>query len=138
MSAAQKIRTIIVDDEELARRMLLEFLAALKAGRPEVRAPVYSHLTYDIVEGDENVLTSPDIVIVEGVNVLQTPARRGRPVSGQGVCVSTTFIRRLPTRLTWRGRFRRRISSSVTWVGRSAMAPMRADRTQCLAPGRRE
>jgi type I pantothenate kinase len=59
-------------------RALLEFLAALKAGRPEVRAPVYSHLTYDIVEGGENVLRSPDIVIVEGVNVLQTPARRGR------------------------------------------------------------
>ena len=59
-------------------RALLEFLAALKAGEPEVRAPVYSHLTYDIVEGDENVLRSPDIVIVEGVNVLQTPARRGR------------------------------------------------------------
>jgi type I pantothenate kinase len=59
-------------------RALLEFLAALKAGRPEVRAPVYSHLTYDIVEGDENVLRSPDIVIIEGVNVLQTPARRGR------------------------------------------------------------
>jgi type I pantothenate kinase len=59
-------------------RALLEFLAALKAGEPEVRAPVYSHLTYDIVEGDENVLRGPDIVIVEGVNVLQTPARRGR------------------------------------------------------------
>ena len=59
-------------------RTLLEFLAALKAGEPEVRAPVYSHLTYDIVDGDENVLRSPDIVIVEGVNVLQTPARRGR------------------------------------------------------------
>jgi len=59
-------------------RALLGFLAELKAGRPEVRAPVYSHLTYDIVEGDENILRSPDIVIVEGVNVLQTPARRGR------------------------------------------------------------
>jgi type I pantothenate kinase len=59
-------------------RALLEFLAALKAGRPEVRAPVYSHLTYDIVEGDENILRGPDIVIIEGVNVLQTPARRGR------------------------------------------------------------
>ena len=59
-------------------RALLAFLAALKAGDAEVRAPVYSHLTYDIVDGDENVLRSPDIVIVEGVNVLQTPARRGR------------------------------------------------------------
>ena len=59
-------------------RSLIEFLAALKAGQAEVRAPVYSHLTYDIVAGDENVLCSPDIVIVEGVNVLQTPNRRGR------------------------------------------------------------
>jgi type I pantothenate kinase len=59
-------------------RALLEFLAALKAGEPEVRAPVYSHLTYDIVESGENILRCPDIVIVEGVNVLQTPARRGR------------------------------------------------------------
>ena len=59
-------------------RGLLGFLAALKAGDEEVRAPVYSHLTYDIVEGGENVLRSPDVVIVEGVNVLQTPARRGR------------------------------------------------------------
>jgi type I pantothenate kinase len=59
-------------------RALLAFLAALKAGEEEVHAPVYSHLTYDIVEGGENTLRSPDIVIVEGVNVLQTPARRGR------------------------------------------------------------
>ena len=59
-------------------KALLAFLAALKAGDEEVHAPVYSHLTYDIVEGDRNTLHSPDIVIVEGVNVLQTPARRGR------------------------------------------------------------
>ena len=59
-------------------RALLAFLAALKAGEPEVRAPMYSHLTYDVVDGDEIVLRSPEIVIVEGVNVLQTPARRGR------------------------------------------------------------
>ena len=39
---------------------------------------MYSHLTYDIVDGEEIILRSPDIVIVEGVNVLQTPARRGR------------------------------------------------------------
>ena len=59
-------------------RALLSFLAAIKAGEPEVRAPMYSHLTYDIVDGEEIVLRSPDIVIVEGVNVLQTPSRRGR------------------------------------------------------------
>ena len=59
-------------------RALLGFLAALKAGDPEVRAPMYSHLTYDVVDGEEIVLRSPDVVIVEGVNVLQTPSRRGR------------------------------------------------------------
>ena len=59
-------------------RGLMRFLAELKAGAPKVRAPRYSHLTYDIVDDEETVLTSPDIVIVEGVNVLQTPSRRGR------------------------------------------------------------
>ena len=59
-------------------RRLLQFLAELKAGEPVVRAPVYSHLTYDIVPDDEIILRSPDIVIVEGLNVLQAPARRGR------------------------------------------------------------
>ena len=59
-------------------RRLMRFLAELKAGEPEVHAPRYSHLTYDILPGEEIILRSPDIVIVEGVNVLQTPARRGR------------------------------------------------------------
>ena len=59
-------------------RALMAFLAELKAGAPRVRAPKYSHLTYDIVDDEEIVLASPDIVIVEGVNVLQTPSRRGR------------------------------------------------------------
>jgi type I pantothenate kinase len=59
-------------------RRLLQFLAELKAGEPVVKAPVYSHLTYDNVPDDEIVLRSPDIVIVEGLNVLQAPARRGR------------------------------------------------------------
>jgi type I pantothenate kinase len=43
-----------------------------------VRAPRYSHLTYDILPDEEIVLRAPDIVILEGVNVLQTPSRRGR------------------------------------------------------------
>jgi type I pantothenate kinase len=59
-------------------RALMRFLAELKAGSKEVHAPRYSHLTYDILPGEEIILRSPDIVIVEGVNVLQTPARRGR------------------------------------------------------------
>src|SRR5699024_671269 len=48
--------------------------SAVKAGSPEVRAPVYSHHTYDIVPGAEVVVRSPDVLIVEGLNVLQ-PAR---------------------------------------------------------------
>jgi len=59
-------------------RALMRFLAELKAGAPKVGAPRYSHLTYDIVDDEGIVLTAPDIVIVEGVNVLQTPSRRGR------------------------------------------------------------
>ncbi len=59
-------------------KSLMGFLSELKAGAPEVHAPRYSHLTYDIEKGEEIILRSPDIVIVEGVNVLQTPARRGR------------------------------------------------------------
>jgi type I pantothenate kinase len=59
-------------------KSLMRFLSELKAGAPEVHAPRYSHLTYDIEVGEEIILRSPDIVIVEGVNVLQTPARRGR------------------------------------------------------------
>lgn len=53
-------------------RRLIEFLAHVKSGRPEVTAPVYSHLIYDIVPGEQQVIRQPDIVIVEGLNVLQT------------------------------------------------------------------
>jgi type I pantothenate kinase len=53
-------------------RRLLRFLSDVKAGVPEACAPVYSHLTYDIVEGECQVVRQPDVVIVEGLNVLQT------------------------------------------------------------------
>jgi type I pantothenate kinase len=58
-------------------RRLIRFLEEVKRGEPEVRAPVYSHVVYDVVEGDEQVLRQPDIVIVEGLNVLQTGAAAG-------------------------------------------------------------
>jgi type I pantothenate kinase len=59
-------------------RRLLRFLSELKSGASEVRSPVYSHLVYDIVPGQEHMVRQPDIVILEGLNVLQTPdgARR--------------------------------------------------------------
>jgi type I pantothenate kinase len=53
-------------------RALVGFVRDLKAGRDRVTSPVYSHLVYDIVQGAEIVVEQPDIVIVEGLNVLQT------------------------------------------------------------------
>jgi type I pantothenate kinase len=53
-------------------RRLIRFLADVKSGRKEVKAPVYSHLTYDIVPGEWTVVRQSDIMIVEGLNVLQT------------------------------------------------------------------
>jgi type I pantothenate kinase len=55
-------------------KRLLNFLGAVKAGVDRVSAPVYSHFHYDIVPGQETVVERPDILIVEGLNVLQ-PAR---------------------------------------------------------------
>lgn len=61
--------------ESYDRRRLIDFLVALKAGAEEVRAPVYSHLVYNVLPDDEQVVRRPDVVIVEGLNVLQ----RGGP-----------------------------------------------------------
>ena len=58
-------------------RRLVRFLADVKSGAPEVHAPVYSHLTYDIVPDEEQVVRQPDIVIIEGLTVLQTGDGRG-------------------------------------------------------------
>jgi type I pantothenate kinase len=51
--------------------LLLHFLTDIKAGRGPVRAPVYSHLIYDVVPDEAIVVDRPDILIVEGLNVLQ-------------------------------------------------------------------
>ncbi len=56
-------------------RRLLAFLSDVKAGKRNVAAPVYSHLTYDIVPGEAITIDRPDILIVEGLNVLQTSRR---------------------------------------------------------------
>ncbi len=57
--------------ESYDRRALLQFVSRVKAGEAEVRAPVYDHVTYDIVPGAEVVVRRPDVLIVEGLNVLQ-------------------------------------------------------------------
>jgi type I pantothenate kinase len=56
------------------RRALLRFAIDIKSGEDEVEAPVYSHLVYDVVPDEKVVIKRPDIVIIEGLNVLQ-PAR---------------------------------------------------------------
>lgn len=62
--------------ESYDRRALLRFLAQIKSGRTEVSAPVYSHLIYDTIEGEVQKVSQPDILIVEGLNVLQTGTAR--------------------------------------------------------------
>lgn len=59
-------------------RTLLQFMEDVKAGRGAVHAPVYSHQSYDIVPGEFQVVDRPDIVIVEGLNVLQAGDGGGR------------------------------------------------------------
>lgn len=56
--------------ESYDRRRLVRFVADLKAGVPEVTAPVYSHLVYDILPGEMQVVRQPDILILEGLTVL--------------------------------------------------------------------
>ena len=63
-------------------RRLLRFMADVKSGAPDVVAPVYSHLAYDVVPGDVQVVERSDVVIVEGLNVLQ---------AGRGMFVSDFF-----------------------------------------------
>ncbi len=62
------------------RGPLTRFVADIKAGKGEVTAPVYSHLIYDIVPGEKLTVRRPDILIVEGLNVLQPalPGKDGR------------------------------------------------------------
>ncbi|MGE3590542.1 MAG: type I pantothenate kinase [Ilumatobacteraceae bacterium] len=57
--------------ESYDTRRLIQFLRELKSGAEEASAPVYSHVVYDIVPGDEVVVRRPDILILEGLNVLQ-------------------------------------------------------------------
>jgi len=66
--------------ESYDTKRLLRFLSDIKAGKRHVKAPVYSHLLYDIVAEETSEIDRPDILIVEGLNVLQysRPAHGGR------------------------------------------------------------
>jgi type I pantothenate kinase len=75
--------------ESYDRRALLRFVMDIKSGKDEVVAPTYSHLVYDVVPGRSVVINRPDIVIVEGLNVL-APARV-RPDGRTGLAISDFF-----------------------------------------------
>lgn len=67
--------------ESYDTKRLLQFLRELKSGAAEVSAPVYSHVVYDIIDGDEVRVCQPDIVILEGLNVLQVGTESNEFVS---------------------------------------------------------
>ncbi|MFC6286248.1 type I pantothenate kinase [Nocardioides sp. GCM10027113] len=75
--------------ESYDRKALLRFVVDIKSGKDEVLAPIYSHLVYDVVPDEKVVIKRPDIVIVEGLNVLQ-PARV-RDDGRTGLAVSDFF-----------------------------------------------
>jgi type I pantothenate kinase len=75
--------------ESYDMQTLLRFLSDIKAGRRHVEAPVYSHLVYDIVNGETVTIDRPDILIVEGLNVLQ-PARL--PSDGKAIPFVSDFF----------------------------------------------
>jgi len=62
--------------ESYDRKALLKFVIDIKSGKDEVEAPTYSHLVYDVVPDEKVVVSRPDIVVIEGLNVLQTPGIR--------------------------------------------------------------
>ncbi len=71
--------------ESYDRRALVKFVMDVKSGTPQVSAPVYSHMVYDIVPGASITVSQPDILIVEGLNVLQPARRRGDGTTGLAV-----------------------------------------------------
>ncbi len=68
---------------------ILRFLSAIKAGEPNVKAPQYSHLTYDVLPDAHTLVDRPDILIFEGINVLQS---RPLPADGKIVPIVSDFF----------------------------------------------
>ena len=75
--------------ESYDRAALLAFLADIKSGKGNVKAPVYSHLVYDIIAGEFATVDRPDILIVEGLNILQAG---DLPKSGKPLLFASDFI----------------------------------------------
>lgn len=68
---------------------ILKFLSQIKAGKDNVKAPVYSHLTYDVIKNEHIEINRPDILIFEGINVLQS---RELPSDGAAVPFVSDFF----------------------------------------------
>ncbi|MCL6708912.1 type I pantothenate kinase [Pseudomonas sp. R2.Fl] len=68
---------------------ILRFLSAIKAGRSDVQAPCYSHITYDVLPNQYAIIDRPDILIFEGINVLQS---RDLPADGKIVPMVSDFF----------------------------------------------
>ncbi|MEP7239747.1 MAG: type I pantothenate kinase [Devosia sp.] len=75
--------------ESYDRAALLAFLSDIKSGKPQVKVPVYSHLIYDVLPGKFTAVERPDILIVEGLNILQ-PGEL--PKSGRPILFASDFI----------------------------------------------
>jgi type I pantothenate kinase len=71
--------------ESYDRKALLRFVMDIKSGKDEVEAPTYSHLVYDVVPDKRVVVAHPDIVIIEGLNVLQPAGSRGDGRTGLAI-----------------------------------------------------
>ncbi|MGB7288276.1 MAG: type I pantothenate kinase [Salaquimonas sp.] len=68
---------------------VLKFLSEIKAGQRKVKAPQYSHLTYDVLPGQHQIIDRPDILIFEGINVLQS---RDMPKDGKAIPFVSDFF----------------------------------------------
>lgn len=75
--------------ESYDRARFVGFLADMKSGKPNVAVPVYSHLVYDVVPGEQLIVDRPDILIVEGLNILQ-PGEL--PKSGKPILFASDFL----------------------------------------------
>lgn len=75
--------------ESYDRARFVNFLADVKSGKANVKVPVYSHLVYDVVEGTEITVDRPDILIVEGLNILQAGEL---PKTGKPILFASDFL----------------------------------------------
>jgi type I pantothenate kinase len=90
--------------ESFDREALIQFLHKVKAGVPDVTAPLYSHITYDIVPDRTVEVERPDILIIEGLNLLQTgtvPGKKARIFASDFIDFSIYVDAQVPSLKHW-------------------------------------